>query len=121
MVAITVAAFIIVSAAATIHVTGGSITDAADAARALEPLVGRFAATLFAIGILNAALMGAGILPLSTAYALCETFGFELGVDRRVREAPVLRVFAFAIVLGAGDRAGARRAARGRSCSSRRR
>jgi Mn2+/Fe2+ NRAMP family transporter len=81
--------FIIVATAATIHAAGGSIVDAKDAALALKPLAGRFAETLFAFGLLNASVMAAGILPLSTSYAVCEAFGFELGLDQPVREAPV--------------------------------
>jgi NRAMP (natural resistance-associated macrophage protein)-like metal ion transporter len=94
--------FIVVATAATIHVSGGSITDAGDAAKALEPLAGRFAATLFAFGLLNASLLAAGVLPLSTAYATCEALGFEMGLDRGVREAPVFYgVFTGGILLGA--------------------
>jgi Mn2+/Fe2+ NRAMP family transporter len=81
--------FIIVATAATIHASGGSIVDAKDAALALEPLAGRFAETLFAFGLLNASLLAAGVLPLSTSYAICEAFGFELGLDEFVHEAPV--------------------------------
>jgi Mn2+/Fe2+ NRAMP family transporter len=98
---IVVLFFIVVATAATIHVTGGSIKDAGDAAAALEPLAGRFAATLFAFGLLNASLLAAGVLPLSTAYATCEALGFEMGLDRGVREAPVFYgVFTGGIVLG---------------------
>jgi len=103
VIAVSVAAFIIVAAAATIHSAGGTIVDAKDAALALAPLAGRFAATLFALGLLNAAFMASGVLPLSTAYAICESFGFELGVDQRIREAPVFYgVIAFSILFGAG-------------------
>ena len=94
--------FIVVATAATIHATGGSIVDAGDAAAALEPLAGRFAAGLFALGLLNASILAAGILPLSTSYATCEAFGFELGLDRAVRDAPVFYgVFIGSIVIGA--------------------
>jgi NRAMP (natural resistance-associated macrophage protein)-like metal ion transporter len=94
--------FIIVATAATVHETGGSIVDAKDAALALEPLAGRFAETLFAFGLLNASLLAAGVLPLSTSYALCEAFGFELGLDEFVRDAPVFYgIIAFAIGVGA--------------------
>ena len=95
--------FIVVATAATIYAHGGvTINDAGDAAKALEPLAGRFAATLFALGLLNASVLAAGILPLSTSYAVCEAFGFELGLDRGVREAPVFYgVFTGAIVIGA--------------------
>lgn len=94
--------FIIVATAATVHQTGGEIADAKDAALALEPLAGRFAETLFAFGLLNASLLAAGVLPLSTSYALCEAFGFELGLDEYVRDAPVFYgIIAFAIGVGA--------------------
>ncbi len=93
--------FIIVATAATVHQTGGSIVDAKDAARALQPLAGRFAETLFAFGLLNASLLAAGVLPLSTSYALCEAFGFELGLDEFVRDAPVFYgIIAFSIGVG---------------------
>jgi Mn2+/Fe2+ NRAMP family transporter len=95
--------FIVVATSATIHAQGGRITDAADAAVALEPLAGRFAALLFGLGLLNASLLAAGILPLSTSYAVCEAFGFEFGLDRRPREAPVFYgIFGVFIVVGAG-------------------
>jgi Mn2+/Fe2+ NRAMP family transporter len=95
--------FIVVATAATIHASGGSIVDAGDAAAALEPLAGRFAAGLFALGLLNASILAAGILPLSTSYATCEAFGFEMGLDRGVRDAPVFYgVFIGAIVIGGG-------------------
>ena len=95
--------FIIVATAATLFARGGTIVDANDAAAALEPLAGRFAEVLFAVGLLNASLLAAGVLPLSTAYALCEAFGFELGLDRYVAEAPVFfGTIAFAIVMAAG-------------------
>jgi len=65
------------------------IDGAADAAKALEPLAGRFAEVLFAVGLLNASLMAAAVLPLSTSYALSEAFGWERGVNRGFREAPL--------------------------------
>jgi len=83
-----IAFFIVVATAATLYVHGQSINDARDAAQALAPLAGRFAALLFAIGLLNAAVLGSATLPLSTAYAASEAFGTELGLDRRVKQAP---------------------------------
>ncbi len=95
--------FIILATAATVFTRGGSIVDAKDAAVALEPLAGRFAEMLFALGLLNASFLAAGVLPLSTSYAVCEAFGFEFGLDEGVRDAPVFYgVFAFAILFGAG-------------------
>lgn len=98
-----IAFFIIVAAAATIHATHARVSDAANLAIALRPLAGRFASTLFAIGFLNASFLAASVLPLSTAYPICESFGFELGVDRKLAEAPVFYgVVAFSILFGAG-------------------
>jgi len=83
-----IAFFIVVAAAASLFVHGQSINSASDAAQALAPLAGRFAALLFAIGLLNAAVLGSATLPLSTAYAASEAFGMELGLNQRVRQAP---------------------------------
>ena len=62
---------------------------AQDAAQALKPLAGEFAYVLFGIGLLNVSILAAGILPLATAYAICEAFGFESGLDNSFAEAPV--------------------------------
>jgi Mn2+/Fe2+ NRAMP family transporter len=84
-----VAFFIIVACAATIYVSGhGEIHDAADAALALRPLAGRAASWLFAFGLCNASIFSACILPLATAYYVCEGLGFESGIDKRLHEAP---------------------------------
>jgi Mn2+/Fe2+ NRAMP family transporter len=80
--------FIIVTAAATLHPHGIRVDSAAAAARALEPLAGHWAEVIFAIGLFNASLFGAAILPLSTAYSVCEGFGWESGIDRTWKEAP---------------------------------
>ena len=79
--------FVVVACAATLHRDGRSITDAADAAVALEPLAGDVASTLFAIGLIGAAFLAASILPLSTAYSVCEYAGVEAAVDDPYREA----------------------------------
>ena len=84
-----VAWFIIVACAATLFVHGmGAIQVAADAAEAMRPLAGDYAFLLFAFGLFNASLFAASILPLSTAYTVCEGMGFESGVDKSFREAP---------------------------------
>jgi NRAMP (natural resistance-associated macrophage protein)-like metal ion transporter len=84
-----VAWFIIVACAATLYVHGfRNITYAADAAAALKPLAGQYAYILFAVGLFNASLFAASILPLSTAYTVCEGLGFESGVDKKFSEAP---------------------------------
>jgi Mn2+/Fe2+ NRAMP family transporter len=101
--AVIVAGFIIIACSATIHATGqGPIESAKDAALALAPLAGRYASTLFAFGLLNASVFSAAILPLSTAYVVCEAFGWESGVDRSLRQAPVFfGTYTLLIVLGA--------------------
>ena len=84
-----VAWFIIVTCAATLYVHDyHDINYAADAAQALKPLAGQYAYILFAVGLFNASLFAASILPLSTAYTVCEGMGFESGVDKKFREAP---------------------------------
>ena len=84
-----VAWFIIVACAATLWIHGfRNITYAADAAAALKPLAGQYAYILFSFGLFNASLFAASILPLSTAYTVCEGMGFESGVERRFGEAP---------------------------------
>jgi len=85
-----VAWFIIVACAATLYVHGyRDIKTAADAAGALKPLAGQYAYILFAVGLFNASLFAASILPLSTAYTVCEGLGFESGVGRKFGEAPL--------------------------------
>ncbi len=97
-----VALFIIVACASTIYATGGDIETAEQAAQALAPLAGEWASKLFAFGLLNASVLAAGILPLATAYAICEAFGFESGVNRSFREAPIFHgIFTVSIVIGA--------------------
>ncbi len=82
--------FIIVCTAATLNVHGfHNITEASDAARALEPLAGKWASLLFAFGLLNASLFAASILPLSTAHVICEGLGFEAGINHKFSEAPI--------------------------------
>ena len=99
-----VAWFIIVACAATLYVHGHTqISDAADAAQALRPLAGDYAYILFSAGLLNASIFAASILPLSTAYTVCEGLGFESGVGRRFQEAPVFYwLYTILIVAGAG-------------------
>jgi len=95
-----VAFFIIVACGATLFVHGIEIRDAKDAAVALAPLAGRYASLLFAVGLLNAAIFSVVIIPLSTAYAVCEAFGWEAGLNRTVRDAPAFFGI-FAVMLGA--------------------
>jgi Mn2+/Fe2+ NRAMP family transporter len=81
--------FVVVACAATLHPAGIRIEDGADAARALEPLAGASAALLFGLGILGAAVLAAAIVPLSTAYSVCEAAGHPAGLDQRPSEAPL--------------------------------
>jgi Mn2+/Fe2+ NRAMP family transporter len=99
-----VAWFIIVACAATLYVHGyHNISDAKDAAQALRPLAGQYAYILFAMGLFNASLFAASILPLSTAYTVCEGLGFESGVGKKFGEAPVFYwLYTILIVAGAG-------------------
>ena len=106
-----IAYFIIVSCAATIYIHNLhvppahqiGVNDVGDVAIALQPLAGKFASLLFAIGLLNAAIFTASILPLSTAYYVCEAFGFERGVDHRFLEAKVFYGLYLALItIGAG-------------------
>ena len=101
VVTVVVAMFIIIACAATIHVAGGDVETADEAAAALGPLAGRFASSLFAFGLLNASVLAAAILPLATAYAICGAFGFEAGVNRSFREAPIFHgIFTSSIAVG---------------------
>ncbi|MBV9719910.1 MAG: Nramp family divalent metal transporter [Candidatus Eremiobacteraeota bacterium] len=104
-----IAYFIIVACAATIFVHNVhaahpiAVNSVGDVAVALVPIAGKFAALLFALGLLNAAVFTASILPLSTAYYVCEAFGFERGIDHRFREAPIFYSFYLALIfVGAG-------------------
>jgi Mn2+/Fe2+ NRAMP family transporter len=100
--AILIVFFIIVSTAATLHKAGIQITTAADAANALRPLAGRYAETLFGLGLFGASMLAAGVLPLATAYSISEALGFEKGVSRSFREAPIfLGTFTFLVAVGA--------------------
>lgn len=84
-----VAFFILIACAATINANGIQVNNVADISKALVPLAGQYAGLLFAFGFLNASLFAASILPLSTAYYVCESLGFEAGVSKGFREAPV--------------------------------
>ena len=99
-----VAWFIIVACAATLFAHGyRNISDAKDAAQALHPLAGDYAYILFALGLFNASLFAASILPLSTAYTVCEGLGFESGIGKKFGEAPVFYwLYTILIVAGAG-------------------
>ena len=100
--AVMVVFFIMVACSATLHANGIPVKTAEDAAVALAPLAGRHASILFAIGLANASLFAASILPLSTAYSICEGMGWEAGVNKDFREAPqFMGLYTGLIVLGA--------------------
>ena len=97
-----IAIFIVVAAASTIGVASGTITSAADAAKALEPVAGRLAEALFAVGLFGASVLAATIMPLSTAFVICEAFGWESGVDKRFADArSFFTIYTFVLAVGA--------------------
>lgn len=98
-----IAFFVIVTTAAVLYGNHFVIETVKDAALALEPLAGTYAKALFAFGLLGASMLAAVILPLSTAYAVCEALGFEHGLSKSYQEAPVFfGLYTFLIFLGAG-------------------
>lgn len=103
VVAVVVCFFIVATCAATIHAAGQRVDTVEAAAQALYPLAGKYCASLFAFGLLNASLFAASILPLTTTYLVCEGIGWERGVNRSFREAPVFySLYTAIIILGAG-------------------
>jgi Mn2+/Fe2+ NRAMP family transporter len=106
--AIVLAGFMMIASAATIFLAnehGANLhpQQAADFAVALKPLAGPLASAVFALGILNAGLFTATVLPLSTSYIICEALGFEAAVDRKFSEAPFFfTIFAAGLLIGAG-------------------
>lgn len=98
-----IAVFIVISTSATLHANGiTEIDTAATAAEALEPVAGEYAKYLFAVGLLGAAMLAMGVLPLATAYSLSEALGFEKGVSRSFREAPIfVGIFTGLMIIGA--------------------
>ncbi len=102
VIAAIIAFFIIVACGATLNQQGIVINEAADAALALRPIAGNYAAALFAIGLFASSFLGACILPLSSSYAICEAFGFENGISKKIREAPIFfGLYTLLIVIGA--------------------
>lgn len=100
--AMMIAAFIVISTAATLNIQGvREIDSAAVAAEALAPVAGNYAKVLFAVGLFGAAMLAMGVLPLATAYSLSEALGFEKGLSHSFREAPIfLGIFTSLIVVG---------------------
>jgi Mn2+/Fe2+ NRAMP family transporter len=100
--AVFVASFITIACASTIFKSGLTIESAKDAALALGPLAGKYASVLFALGLLNASLFSAAILPLSTSYTVCEAFGWENSLSRDLRDAPIFfGIYTAMLILGA--------------------
>jgi len=98
-----IAFFIVVACGATIYKSGGNTTlnQASDAALALQPFAGNFAKILFAVGLINASLLSAAILPLATSYNICEGLGFESGIDKRFSHAPIF-YWLYSLLIGGG-------------------
>ena len=88
IITVVVAFFIIIACAAILHKNGIQIEEAKDASIALKPLTGAFASQIFAFGLFIASIFSATILPLATAFYICEAFGFEAGIDKKWDEAP---------------------------------
>jgi Mn2+/Fe2+ NRAMP family transporter len=97
-----VAVFIVVATAATLFAANVHIGSAADAAKALEPLAGNLAEALFGLGLFGASVLAATIMPLSTAFVICEAFGWESGVGKRFSDAPAFfSIYTFVLAIGA--------------------
>ncbi len=97
-----VAAFIVISTAATLHSQGIKLESAADAAQSLAPVAGQYAKYLFAVGLFGASMLAMGVLPLATAYSVSEALGFEKGLSHSFKEAPIfLGIFSSLILIGA--------------------
>lgn len=103
LVTVIVAFFIMIACASTLHENGIKIEEAKDAAMALKPLAGSLASSLFALGLFVASIFSATILPLATAFYVCEAFGFEAGIDKKWEEAPEFYVlYTGILILAAG-------------------
>jgi len=103
VVAVVIAFFIVLTCAAVLHPRGIVIHEAQQAALALKPFAGNYAAALFALGLFASSVLGASILPLSSAYAICEAFGWENGISKKFDEAPIFfTLYTVLIVIGAG-------------------
>jgi len=102
IITVVVAFFIIVACASTLHVNGIRIEEAKDAAMALKPIAGDLASITFSFGLFIASVFSATILPVATAFYVCEAFGFEAGIDKKWKEAPEFYwLFTFIIIIGA--------------------
>ena len=91
----------IVACAATLFAHNIPVNTVGDIGVSLAPLAGKYASLLFAFGLLNASIFGAFILPLSTSYIICEALGFELGMNKKISEAPIFYgIFTVILILG---------------------
>jgi len=101
--AVVIAFFIVVACAAVLYPRGIMIHEAKEAALALQPFAGNYASALFALGLFASSTLGASILPLSSAYAICEAFGWENGISKKFNEAPIFySLYTVLIIIGAG-------------------
>lgn len=101
VITVVVAFFIIVACGATLNKSGIQINEAKDAALALKPLAGAFASQIFAFGLFVASIFSATILPLATAFYICEAFGYEAGINKKLKEAPeFFTLFTIIIIIG---------------------
>ncbi|EKQ57520.1 MULTISPECIES: Nramp family divalent metal transporter [unclassified Clostridium] len=101
VITVVVAFFIVVACGATLNKSGVQIEEAKDAAIALQPLAGAFASEIFAFGLFIASIFSATILPLATAFYICEAFGFEAGIDKTIKEAPeFFTLFTVIVIVG---------------------
>jgi Mn2+/Fe2+ NRAMP family transporter len=97
-----IAICIVVATAATLFGTGIVLNDAADAAKALQPVAGSLSELLFGVGLFGASALAAVIMPISTAFVICEAFGWESGVGHELRDAPAFfTLFTFVLAVGA--------------------
>lgn len=102
IVAVIIAFFIIIACSAVLHPRGIVVHEAKEAALALRPFAGGFAAALFALGLFASSTLGASILPLSSSYAICEAFGWENGISKKFSEAPIFYALYTALILIGG-------------------
>jgi Mn2+/Fe2+ NRAMP family transporter len=97
-----VALFIVIATAQTLHAAGIRVDDAADAAQAFGPVAGQLSQALFAVGLFGASVLAGMILPISTAFVICEAFGWESGVGKPFRDAPAFfGIYTFTLAAGA--------------------
>jgi Mn2+/Fe2+ NRAMP family transporter len=103
VVAVIIAFFIIIACSAVLHPKGIIVHEAKEAALALKPVAGGYAAFLFALGLFASSTLGASILPLSSSYAICEAFGWENGISKQFDEAPIFfTLYTLLILVGGG-------------------